>query len=307
MNRKEFLTSTLLGGIGGGFGISKVHRSVSNIKLSANQFKLNYAPKFGTFSAIVGNDLIDQLEFIKEVGFRGLTDDGMKYRSLDQQTLIGKTLERLDLHMGVMGAHKYFWDKPQLVLGDEDINKSFLEEIRSTIEVAKRVNAKWLTVMPGRYVQKLEFGYQTANVVEVLKRASSILEPHNLVMVIEPVNRNYPGLFLTTISQAFAICKAVDSPSCKILNDLYHQQITEGNLIHNIDKAWDEIGIFQVGDNPGRNEPLTGEINFKNIFKHLYKKGYKGLIGMEHANSIAGKEGALAVIEAYKQVDDFTE
>jgi hydroxypyruvate isomerase len=108
---------------------------------------------------------------------------------------------------------------------------------------------------------------------------------------------------LKKVSQAYQICKAVDSPACKILDDLYHQQITEGNLIPNIDLAWDEIAYFQMGDNPGRNEPTTGEINYKNVFEHIYKKGFKGVLGMEHGNSKKGKEGEIAVIEAYRKCD----
>ncbi|MDZ4702867.1 MAG: xylose isomerase, partial [Saprospiraceae bacterium] len=69
--------------------------------------------------------------------------------------------------------------------------------------------------------------------------------------------------------------------------------------------AWSEIAYFQVGDNPGRNEPTTGEINYKNIFKHLHHKGFKGVLGMEHGNSRPDKAGEQAVIDAYVAVDDF--
>ena len=84
-----------------------------------------------------------------------------------------------------------------------------------------------------------------------------------------------------------------------------HQQVTEGNLIPNMDKAWEEIAYFQVGDNPGRKEPTTGEINYLNVFKHIHEKGFTGIIGMEHGNSKPGKAGELAVIEAYAKCDDF--
>jgi hydroxypyruvate isomerase len=97
----------------------------------------------------------------------------------------------------------------------------------------------------------------------------------------------------------------VNSPACKILFDIYHQQIQEGNLIPNIDMAWDEIGYFQAGDNPGRKEPGTGEINYRNVFKHIHAKGFKGVIGMEHGNSMPGKDGDQAVIDAYRAADDF--
>ena len=126
-------------------------------------------------------------------------------------------------------------------------------------------------------------------------------------MVLEPLNwwANHAGQFLQHTPQAYLICKAVNSPSCKILFDIYHQQISEGNLIPNIDKAWDEIAYFQIGDNPGRKEPGTGEINYRNVFRHIYEKGFEGVCGMEHGNSQEGAAGEQAVIDAYVAADDF--
>ena len=126
-------------------------------------------------------------------------------------------------------------------------------------------------------------------------------------MVLEPLNpyADHGGMFLQKSDQAYAICRAVDSPSCKILFDIYHQQITEGNLIPNIDACWSEIAYFQSGDNPGRKEPYTGEINYQNVFAHLHAKGYNGVIGMEHGNSEKGSKGEKAVIAAYRKADDF--
>jgi len=149
--------------------------------------------------------------------------------------------------------------------------------------------------------------YMTANCIENLKVAAEVCEPAGLVMVLEPLNwwANHPGLFLRKVTQGYLICKAVASPSCKILDDLYHAQVQEGNLIPNMEKSWDEIGYIQVGDNPGRKEPTTGEINYKNIFKWLHNKGYEGVIGMEHGNSQRGAEGERALIEAYRYCDSF--
>ena len=112
-----------------------------------------------------------------------------------------------------------------------------------------------------------------------------------------------PAIFAAT--QAFQISRVVGSPSCKILDDLYHRQITEGSLIPNMEKAWDEIAYFQLGDNPGRNEPTTSEINYQNIFKYIHSRGFTGVVGMEHANSKPGKEGERAVINAYRYCDNF--
>jgi hydroxypyruvate isomerase len=107
------------------------------------------------------------------------------------------------------------------------------------------------------------------------------------------------------MAQAFQICKAVGSPSVKILDDMYHQQITEGNIIPNIDACWDELAAFHVGDSPGRREPGTGEMNYRNIFKHIHSKGYKGVLCLEHGLSRKGIEGEKALLAAYRDADTF--
>lgn len=269
-------------------------------------FNLKYAPHLGMFENSAGKDPVAQLEFMADQGFKAFEDNEMKTREVALQEKMAQTMSRLGMEMGVFVAHKIYWEEPNLASGDPDLRAEFLNDIRSSVEVARRVNAKWMTVVPGHLDLRRDMGYQTANVVESLKRAAEILEPHGLVMVLEPLNfRNHPGLFLTKAAQAYQICKAVDSPSCKILFDIYHQQIQEGNLIPNIDLAWEEIAYFQIGDNPGRKEPTTGEINYLNVFRHIASKGYQGILGMEHGNSKPGKEGELAVIEAYRKVDDF--
>ena len=277
----------------------------SNYQLK-NNFKLNYAPHLGMFKNSVGDDPIDQINYMADLGFKAFEDNGMSSRSIALQNKISKTLVNRGMKMGVFVAHKIYWEKPNLSSGDDDYRDEFLKHIRNSVEVAKRVNAKWMTVVPGHLDLRKDMSYQTSNVIETLKKASDILEPHGLVMVLEPLNfRDHPGLFLTESPQAFQICKAVDSPSCKILFDIYHQQIQEGNLIPNIDDSWDEIAYFQIGDNPGRKEPTTGEINYKNIFSFIYKKGYDGILGMEHGNAIQGLEGEKALVDAYLEVDSF--
>jgi hydroxypyruvate isomerase len=258
------------------------------------------------FKNHAGEDHLDQIQFMADAGFRAMEDNGMKKREVGLQEKIASKMANLGMEMGVFVAHTISWKEPNLTSGDPGKLEEFLQDIRDSVTVARRVNAKWMTVVPGHVDLRKDMGYQTRNVIEALKRASAILEPHGLVMVLEPLNfYNHPGLFLTKIAQAYQVCQAVGSPSCKILNDLYHQQIQEGNLIPNIDLAWEEIAYFQIGDNPGRKEPTTGEINYTNVFRHIHDKGYNGILGMEHGNSKPGKEGELALIEAYATVDNF--
>ncbi len=301
MERRDFLkTSTLTGTaiLAGSIG------AIGASRKTESKFTCDFAPHFGMFKNSAGEDLMSQLDFMADQGFRSLEDNWIKDRPIEEQNAIAKRLEKNGMRMGVFVAHKIYWQEPNLASGDKELRDEFLGYIKAAVDVAKRLDAKWMTVVCGHVDLRSNMGYQTANVVETLKMASEILEPHGVTMVLEPLNfRDHPGLFLTKSAQAYEICKAVDSPSCKILFDIYHQQIQEGNLIPNIDNSWDEIAYFQIGDNPGRKEPTTGEINFSNVFKHIVEKGYTGVFGMEHGNSKPGKEGDQAVIDAYRSVD----
>ncbi len=297
MKRREFLAS----------GAGAVAMSSGLVQAQARkQFKLKYAPHFGMFKHHAGDELVAQLEFMAGRGFRAMEDNGMRQRSVADQEKLGDAMHRLGIEMGVFVATADF-QNITFASSKPEAREKILADIRDSVEVAKRVNAKWCTVVPGRFDESLEWDYQTANVVENLKRCCDILEPSGLVMVLEPLNpwRDHPGLFLTKVPQTYMICRSVDSPSCKILFDIYHQQITEGNLIPNMEKSWEEIAYFQVGDNPGRKEPTTGEINYRNVFKYIHSRGFEGIVGMEHGNSIPGREGESAVIDAYAWSDDF--
>lgn len=300
MSRREVLQASVA-------GIPAVEAmSALGKKLRGEKFRLKYAPHFGMFRHSAGDDSINQLKFAVDEGFHAWEDNGMKGRSVEDQVKIAKTMGDLGMTMGVFVVNLGTAWSPTLATGDKDPLDKFLEECRSSVDVAKRVNAKWMTVVPGMVAPNIHPGYQTAFVVDALRRAAEIFEPHGLVMVLEPLNfRDHPGLFLTDIGQSFLICRAVNSPSCKTLYDLYHTQVQEGNLIPNIDQAWSEIAYFQIGDNPGRCEPTTGEVNYRGVFGHIAGKGYQGILGMEHGVRNGTKEGERKLIDAYRWCDSF--
>jgi hydroxypyruvate isomerase len=266
-------------------------------------FELNYAPHFGMFKNHAGPNELDQLQFMYDQGFTALEDNELMGRPVALQEQIGEKLAKLNMKMGVF-VIKFdgFFDKQTMTTGKKEWTDLFLSSCRKAVETSKRVNAKWATVVPGNFTRELPLGIQTGNVIDNLKRAAEILEPAGLTMVLEPLSDN-SDLFLRYSDQTYSICRAVDSPSCKILFDMYHMQRNEGNLIANMDKCWNEIAYIQIGDNPGRKEPTTGEVNYQNIFRHIKQKGFTGVLGMEHGNSKPGKEGELALIEAYRKSD----
>jgi len=287
-------------------GLNKIFSAPqSGAAAAGKKFKLKYAPSIGEFKAHAGNDPIAHIRFAAEEGFGAMFDNGIMNRPVPEQEAIAKEIEKRGMTLGPFVLYADFKVK-SFVSRDKEVRDMLLEKMKQGVATKKRTNIKWALVVPGRYDESLAWDYQTSNVVENLRFCMDVVAPAGLVLVLEPLNPiNHPGLFLTKIPQTYQIVKAVNNPCCKILNDMYHQQITEGNLIPNIDMAWDEIAAYHIGDNPGRKEPTTGEINYKNIFKHLYEKGYKGVLCMEHGHSKPGKEGERAVIDAYRACDSF--
>ncbi|MCK0155723.1 TIM barrel protein [Cellulophaga sp. F20128] len=306
MKRRSFIQKTALssGAVTLGGAHSYAFSANKGNGLAAHKFNLKYAPHLGMFRNHAGNDPIDQINFMADEGFTAIEDNGMMGRDLSLQTKMGEALAKRNMDMGVFVVDKGGNMANTLAAGKKENVDIFLEGCRKAVEVAKRVNAKWMTVVPGAYERRLPIGIQNANVIEALRRGAEIFEPHGLVMVLEPLSDS-PDLHLQTSEQSYLICKGVNSPSCKILYDIYHMQKTEGHLIHNMELTWDEIAYIQIGDNPGRKEPTTGEINYKNVFKYIHSKKFDGILGMEHGNSRPNKEGELAVINAYKEVDNF--
>jgi len=307
MQRRNFIKSTLVSAGAAAVTAEGVYAGISTSH-AKNNFKLKYAPHFGMFQNSAGKDLIDQLKFMADHGFMALEDNGMMGRSVQDQERIAKEMSRLGMQMGVFVVDKGGNSANTLAAGQKTHIDIFLEGCRKAVEVAKRVNAKWMTVVPGDYERNLPIGVQTGHVIDALRRGSEILEPHGLTMVLEPLS-DTPNLFLRYSDQTYEICRAVNSPACKILYDAYHMQKNEGHLIQNINLTWSEIGYFQVGDNPGRKEPTTGEINYKNVFKYIYNRskaeGKDFIVGMEHGNFKPGKEGEDALIRAYVESDSF--
>jgi hydroxypyruvate isomerase len=311
MQRRKFIRNSFLSGaaliatghpiVTGSFASAGNETSLAENK----PFNLDYAFHDGMFKNNGGPDFLDQVRWAYDQGFRSIEDNGMMSRPVEQQKAIGDLLAKLGMRMGVfvITSDNWHW-KTSLATGKQEFIDRMIKDCKEAVEVARRVNAKWMTVVPGNYDRTQSHDMQTANVIMALRKGAEILEPHGLVMVLEALSDN-PDLFLRYTHQSYMICKAVNSPACKFLFDMYHMQRNEGNIIANIDKVWEETGYFQVGDNPGRKEPGTGEMNYKNIFKHIYNKGYKGILGMEHGNAKPGKEGEMELIKAYREADGF--
>ncbi len=272
---------------------------------NAARFSLKYAPHEGSFASRGG--LIEQIAYAADQGFTAWEDNEAAARPVADQARMARALSSRGMTMGVFVASMPRWRESRPLLGANDgaEREAFLADIRGAIEVAKRLDARWMTVVTGFMDPRVPVDIQTARVIDVMRRAGEIVAPHGIAMVMEPLNtrRDHPGVYMQTVAQGYAVARGANSAAVKVLADLYHEQIQSGNLIPTLDTCWDEIGYIQFGDNPGRKEPGTGEINYANIVRWLRGKRYGGVIGMEHGNSVDGRAGEERLVAAYRAID----
>ncbi|HEU4962063.1 MAG TPA: TIM barrel protein [Sphingomonas sp.] len=298
-SRRSVLAASALG-----LGAATVARAGAPLG-NAARFSLKYAPHEGSFASRGG--LVEQIAYAADQGFTAWEDNEAVSRPVAQQEAMAKALRQRSMTMGVLVASMPRWAQFRPILGADDgaEREAMLSDLNAALEVAKRLDAKWLTVVTGFMDPKVPLDLQTARVIELMRRAGDIAARTDRVLVMEPLNTitNHPNIFMRTIPQGYLVAKGANSPGVKVLADIYHAQIQAGNLIPTLDSCWDEIAYIQFGDNPGRLEPGTGEINYKTIVQWLRNRGYAGVIGMEHGNSLKGRAGEDRLIAAYRAID----
>ncbi|BDC49303.1 hypothetical protein F183_A16190 [Bryobacterales bacterium F-183] len=294
ISRRNLLTTTA--------GALAAATAAAPLSAAEAPFKLRYGPHVGWLNP---EPPVRQLEIFAQAGFSAFEYNGLPSRTPQQCEEIRRKMDDLKMSMGTFVVNRGGWR--QTAMPDRGPHRMFLEDVRRAVELHKIVGNEVATVTSGLGVANITFEQQTRNCVDVLKRAAEIVEKSRLVLVLEPLNLkvDHAGYFVVYSEHAAEIIGQVNHPQVKILFDCYHQQISEGNIINNINNYYDMIGYFQTGDVPGRKEPYTGEMNYQNIFKALYKRGYKGIIGLEHGMLNPGIEGFQKVTAAYREADRF--
>jgi hydroxypyruvate isomerase len=299
INRRRFLTTSAAATAGAGAlsasPMNALHLADEtldqdqDVKPFKRDWRLRYAPRLDWGK---GN-LIEKVERVAEYGFTAVEFNGLGRKPIKEVEALKKRMDQLNMQMGIFVAN---WKGRPAHQGE---TQKWLESLKHTLEVHKAIGNNFCTVLAGNVDKHMTHDAQTQLCIDNLKRGAELLEGSDLTLVVEPLNPiNHRGYFVVVSPHANHIMKKVGSRHVKILFDIYHQQISEGNLIHNIRKYWDEIAYFQVGDVPGRKEPLTGEINYRNVFKAIHDKGYTGILGMEHG--LSGKRGAAGMHKCFK-------
>lgn len=306
MNRREFIISTTTAAVAATSGFSAAQKE----NVGREKFSMHFAPHLGLLSPDkgmfrhhAGDDPVKQIHFMAQLGFTAMEDNWMVARPVEVQKAIGEALRDNGMQMGVI-VNTMRYDQPTFVLNTKAERDRLMQEVRDTAEVARRVGATYVTTLSGTAHPSIHRDYQTANMIENLKWAGDVAAQEGIILAVEPINhKGWPGTFLTEIAHGYQMTKAVDMQSVRLLYDFWHQQIHGGNLIENLDAAYDQIGYFQIADNPGRVEPGVGEINYQPIIRRIKEKGFTGIIGMEFDNASEGKAGELAVIQAMRNID----
>jgi len=217
---------------------------------------------------------VERIEKVAAVGMKAFEFWGWGNKDIDA---IKAAKDKFGLEVATFGADV----GGSLV---DPANRSKLPEgMKRSVEVAHKLDCKRLLVTTGNEIVGVRRGGQHQSIVDGLKVAAEIVEAGGITLCLEPLNIlvNHKGYYLYTSEEGFQIVDQVGSPNVKLLYDIYHQQITEGNLIATITANIDKISHFHVADVPGRHEPGSGEINYKNVFKSISEAGYDGFVGLE--------------------------
>ncbi len=166
--------------------------------------------------------------------------------------------------------------------GDPSVREGFLADVRANLKIMEKIECPTLNVMSGNVLPGVAPEVQHASCVEGLKRAAELMEGTGATLLIENIDlEENPHYYMWSVPEAFKIIAEVNHPQVKLLYDLYHAQISGGNLISNLERHFDKVGLLHIADVPGRHEPGTGEINYLNIYKKLAELNYHRYVAME--------------------------
>lgn len=285
-NRRHFLTT----GAGAAALLATTRRTrADEVPNPDDKTWLTYAVNV----EMIWNDLpfLERLKKVKEAGFS-------HYEFWPWQGKDIEAIKRLNAELGLHPAQfsASLKSTPQGIT-DPKHKAEFVEGVKAAVAVAQTLNVKKLCVVAGEETPGLDRDAQTKAVIDALKGGAAIVEPAGITLILEPLNVlvDHPRQLVVTSEYAAQILRAVGSPNVKMLFDVYHQQISEGNLTGNIRDYKDLIGYFQIADHPGRHQPGTGEIDYGHVLRVIHDVGYKGAIGLE-LSPLGDPSQALAAV-----------
>lgn len=275
-------------------------------------WSLRYASHLGyrspdqpLFRESVGSlDLAAHVRFAAELGFAGVQDPWAASRPLDERRVVGQALEKHGLEGGcVVYAAREKARQPLWAVTGQAARAAIEPELANAIEAARRVHSRHIAVLSGA-LPNVPLTLQLAAAIENLRWAADIAGRAGLILVLESMSiKSLPNMLMHHLGETYAVAKAVNHPALKLIFDTSHIQIMDGDILANLDAVWDEVALIQIADNPGRSEPGSGELNFMNILRAIKKRGYTGLIELEHGWSEPTRACEQRGIENLRNMD----
>jgi hydroxypyruvate isomerase len=274
-------------------------------------WNMRFAPHIGLYSLDtpmflhnVGSlDPLAHIDFIANHGFAGVEDNALLLRDDASQSLIGQALGRHGLEMGCFAFDPEHWVEPLWAQSDDATRTHLKSELTRAGHAANRVNGRFVTVLSGRD-PLMPFAMQLQGMIANLRHLADDAQKLGITLLIEPLsNWDFPAMLINDFHDAYAVVKAVNHPAVRLMFDVFHVQAMNGNLLRNLDLTYDVVAMVQIADSPHRSEPGSGEINFVNVLRHLQKKGYTGLVELEHGMSETGKAGEDAALGRLRDIN----
>lgn len=226
----------------------------------------------------------EKMEIAAKAGLQSVELVGEHYDWTDADIDRVKKLARsLRLGMDTLSSVPR-WGQQKINMMDPAGRDVFLKEVQRNLVFAQKLEIPMALLMSGNTVAGRSFEQQFSAMVDCTKRCGELAEKAGITLIVEPLNTkvNHKGYFLSNCVDGIRLMKEVDHPNVRLLFDLYHEQVEVGNVIRTALAAMPYVRVFHVADNPGRNEPGTGEMNYANIYKAIAKAGYEHYITMEY-------------------------
>lgn len=254
-------------------------------------WNLRYASHIGyrswerpLFREIVGSlDPDEHIRFAAELGLAGVQDLWAVERPVEDQRAIGRTMEKFGIEGGcIFYTRRENVRAPFWASSGRDARANLESELQTSIETAQRTHSCGIVLLSGT-LPDVPVPLQFATMIENVRWAADIAGKAGVTLFLESMSfRSHPHMLLSHTAETYAAAKAIKHPAVKLIYDTSHVQIMDGDLLANLDAIWDEVGLVQLADNPGRLEPGTGEINFATILRALKARNYTGLVELEH-------------------------
>lgn len=263
------------------------------------------SPDSPLFRESVGSlDLAAHVRFAAELGFAGVQDAFLVSRPLEQQRVVAQAIAQHGLEGGcVVYATREKVRQPLWAVSGRAAREAIAPELATAIEATRRINSRYIAILSGA-LPNVPLTFQFAAMVENLRWAADIAGKAGMVLVLESMSaKSLPNMLMHHVGETYAAAKAVNHPALKLIFDTSHIQIMDGDILANLEAVWDEVALVQIADNPGRLEPGTGELNFMNIMQAVKKRGYTGLVELEHGWSEPTRACEQRGIENLKNMD----